>query len=265
MSCQGAVSPKGARKLHDADVVYLYDGSFEGFLSCVFESFARKELPFGVWPQDEPQPSLFAERYVDTDPARAARVYASIPQRLGARAKELVSYGFLSGETDKERALLRFLQFAYAAGPKASWMHGHEAVAPVWALEKGVRGEAHQFAQFLRFSQSGGALGAVIDPRHYVLPLLRGHFCGRYPEETFVIYDRTHRAALVYQDHQAGYLQLEEDFRLPPASEDEQAYQALWKAFYNTIAIRQRQNLKLRRSHCPKRYWGNMLELQGEA
>ena len=26
MSCQGAVSPKGARKLHDADVVYLYDG-----------------------------------------------------------------------------------------------------------------------------------------------------------------------------------------------------------------------------------------------
>ena len=31
MSCQGTVSPKGARKLHDADVVYLYDGSFEGF------------------------------------------------------------------------------------------------------------------------------------------------------------------------------------------------------------------------------------------
>ena len=24
MSCQGTVSPKGARKLHDADVVYLY-------------------------------------------------------------------------------------------------------------------------------------------------------------------------------------------------------------------------------------------------
>ena len=51
MSCQGAVSPKGARKLHDADVVYLYDGSFEGFLCCVYESFAQHELPFAVWTQ----------------------------------------------------------------------------------------------------------------------------------------------------------------------------------------------------------------------
>ena len=54
MSCQGTVSPKGARKLHDADVVYLYDGSFEGFLCCVYESFAQHELPFAVWtPQRE--------------------------------------------------------------------------------------------------------------------------------------------------------------------------------------------------------------------
>ena len=49
MSCQSTVSPKGARKLHDADVVYLYDGSFEGFLCCVYESFAQHELPFAVW------------------------------------------------------------------------------------------------------------------------------------------------------------------------------------------------------------------------
>ena len=52
MSGQSPVSP--ARKLHDADVVYLYDGSFEGFLCCVFESFAQHEIPFAVWtPQRE--------------------------------------------------------------------------------------------------------------------------------------------------------------------------------------------------------------------
>ena len=37
MSGESTVMPP--RKLHDADVVYLYDGSFEGFLCCVFESF----------------------------------------------------------------------------------------------------------------------------------------------------------------------------------------------------------------------------------
>ena len=47
MSDESTVMPP--RKLHDADVVYLYDGSFEGFLCCVFESFAQHEIPFAVW------------------------------------------------------------------------------------------------------------------------------------------------------------------------------------------------------------------------
>ena len=52
MSGESTVMPP--RKLHDADVVYLYDGSFEGFLCCVFESFAQHEIPFAVWtPQRE--------------------------------------------------------------------------------------------------------------------------------------------------------------------------------------------------------------------
>ena len=38
MSGESTVMPP--RKLHDADVVYLYDGSFEGFLCCVFESLS---------------------------------------------------------------------------------------------------------------------------------------------------------------------------------------------------------------------------------
>ena len=33
-------------------VVYLYDGSYEGLLSCVFESFARKENPIEISVQD---------------------------------------------------------------------------------------------------------------------------------------------------------------------------------------------------------------------
>ena len=47
MSGESTVMPP--RKLHDADVVYLYDGTFEGFLCCVFESFAQHEIPFAVW------------------------------------------------------------------------------------------------------------------------------------------------------------------------------------------------------------------------
>ncbi len=35
--------------MHDAaDVIYLYDGSFEGLLCCVFESVYGRELPIDI-------------------------------------------------------------------------------------------------------------------------------------------------------------------------------------------------------------------------
>ena len=97
MSCQGAVSPRGARKLHDADVVYLYDGSFEGFLCCVYESFAQHELPFAVWTPQQETATLYPVKEIATDPAVARRVFASFGKKLGAETEYLVSRDFLSG------------------------------------------------------------------------------------------------------------------------------------------------------------------------
>ena len=37
------------------DVAYRYDGSFAGFLCCVFESYARHEIPSEVCPPEEGQ------------------------------------------------------------------------------------------------------------------------------------------------------------------------------------------------------------------
>ena len=30
---------------HVTDTVYRYDGTFQGFLCCIFESYSRKEIP----------------------------------------------------------------------------------------------------------------------------------------------------------------------------------------------------------------------------
>ena len=47
---------------HVTDTAYRYDGSFQGFLCCVFESFARHELPAAIHPPEEGQTSLFGAR-----------------------------------------------------------------------------------------------------------------------------------------------------------------------------------------------------------
>ena len=51
-------------------------------------------------------------------------------------------------------------------------------------------------------------LGAVIHPKNYILPLLRPHFCGRFPEEDFMIYDAVHQAVLLHEGHKTQLLEL---------------------------------------------------------
>ena len=57
---------------HVTDVAYCYDGSFAGFLCCVFESYARREIPAEVCPPEEGQLNFFGARDIPTDPQRAA-------------------------------------------------------------------------------------------------------------------------------------------------------------------------------------------------
>lgn len=244
-----------------ADLVYLYDGSLPGFYCCVFASVYDKQLPAAITPAGQAQPSLYQQRLIQTEPDKAARVERSIPEKLGGRGQELVQTCFLCNLEDKEMALLRFLLLGYKVGRNAPVMLGHPDVAPLLKAEKHMGGEAHLLKGFIRFSDYGGVLAATISPKNFVLPFLVSHFCLRYPNEHFMIFDKVHKAALVHENGQSRIIPLE-GIEFPEADETEEAYRALWKHFYNTVAIEARTNHKCRRTHMPKRYWENMLEVQ---
>ena len=108
MSGEGAVNVQvqKARRLHDADVVYLYDSSFEGFLCCVFESFAQHEIPFAVWTPQRETSTLYPVKDIPTDHAKAQRVFASFGRKLGPETEYLVSRDFLSGRERITQALI---------------------------------------------------------------------------------------------------------------------------------------------------------------
>ena len=262
MSGESTVRP--ARKLHDANIIYLYDGSFEGFLCCVFESFLQHELPFAVWTPQQETSALYPIKEIITDSVKAQRVFASLSRKLGSETEYLVSRDFLSGQEDKELLLLRFLHLAFALGSGTVKRMGHPDVAPLYKMQKSLDWEVDKFQGFIRFEEHEGMLGAVIHPKNYILPLIRGHFCARFPEENFMIYDASHQAVLLYQDHHAQLLELAAPLELPPPSEREQQFQALWTQFYKTLEVQARHNERGRMSHCPKRFWADMVEMRGE-
>lgn len=243
------------------DSMYVYDGSMAGFLCCVYESVYKKQMPSAIVAEAIVQPSLLPQIYIETDIQKAERVQKSIPSKISKRALELVETVFLTCLEEKELSLLHFLLLGYELGAKTPNMLGHPTVSPLFKAEKHLHGEAHLLTGFIRFSDYDGVLAATITPKNFVLPFLVKHFVGRYSGESFMIFDQTHKAALLYQNKKTRIVQMDH-IEFPQVSPTEEKYRTLWKQFYNTIAIEARTNPKCRMTHMPKRYWENMLEVQ---
>ena len=244
-------------------VSYQYDGSFAGFLTCVFESYVNHEEPVEFRLPDDPCCSLYPLRAVASDRDHARRVYRSLSAKFGGAGQKLVARGFLTCLPRREMALYRLIQKLLEEGPAFLHNLSDETLNPVFQAVRHLNGEAHLLRGFVRFSDYDGVLASEIEPKNRVLPLLRGHFCSRFQNEDFLIYDRTHREVLLSQ-HGKSVIRPLDALTLAAPDETEAAYRRLWKQFYDTVAIRERYNPRLRRTHMPKRYWSTMTEFQGE-
>jgi len=245
-----------------ADVVYVYDGSFPGFLCCVHESVYASELPFDIFSDDNDAPlSMMDVKYIATDDNKAQRVHASIPAKISKRAAELTRTVFLSCMKQKELRLLEFLLRAYREGGAVINNFGDAIISPLLKAERHLLGEAHLLKGFVRFADVSGGLVASITPKSYVLPFIAEHFTSKFRDEDFMIFDKTNRAALVHQNRKSEIIRID-SIEFPEVSEREAQYQSLWKRFYDTVAIEGRENPRCRMTHMPKRYWENMLEVR---
>jgi len=240
-------------------IAYLYDGSFEGLLCCVHESYYLKELPFMIFDYEQPQETLFPVKEIKTDHAKAEKVENSIAESISKEALRLVHTCYFSCMENREVTILNFLRMGYKIGSKVTSMLSHDTVRAITKAAQNVLSESHFYREFLRFSEYNGALVAIIEPKNFVLPITSPHFCDRLPDEKFLIYDKNHKYAFVYENYRRMLIPLEH-IELPEAGEEEEKYRVLWKQFYNTIAIESRINPKRRMGNMPKRYWSQLTE-----
>lgn len=245
---------------HPSDEVYLYDGSFEGLLCCIHQSVYSKKIPAAIYTHENALPTLFEQVEIYTDDEKAAKVYGSLSGKISPRAKNLMETVYHTVLEDKELHMLHFALMGYRTGRDTAYMLGHPTVAPLIKAERHLLREAHLFTGFVRFTDYDGALVSVIHPKNFVLPYIAAHFVARFNNENFLIFDEVHKAALVYYNKQYEIVEME-SLQLDELTEKEKLYREMWKIFYDTIAIKERINPKLRMGHMPKRYWLDMPEM----
>ena len=141
-----------------SQVSYHYDGSFAGFLCCVFAAYLHKEAPACFLGPEDGRFSLWPEREIATEQARAKRVYQSLDKKIGVQGRQLVVNGFLTCLPEKELALWEFLRLGYERGPGVVRDLTDDRVNRLTRAVQHLTGEAHLLKGFTRFSEQDGPL-----------------------------------------------------------------------------------------------------------
>jgi len=240
---------------------YLYDGTFEGVLTCIHHHYYTDKAA-GIFEKTSYQANLLTGYVeIETDVEKATVVYEAIQKKISSYDLRRIYRVFLSNDPEKEMKILRYVVLGFKLGGGISMLHGNPVVFDVQFLEKKVYVEKERMLQFVRFSVTAdGVLYSEIEPDNDVLELLHTHFCDRFKNSPFVIHDtKRHKALVAYQKN--WYITDFNEEAVPETDIDEINYRKLWKKYFEKIAIKERINPECQKRFMPQRYWKHLTEM----
>jgi len=249
--------------------VVIYDGSFEGLLTAIFEVYEYKIQDAKICKEQEAIGSLFGQtRIVSSDKQKADRVMKKLKEKISINAIHQFYKTFLSEQRDIENVLLRYTQYVIATKKPVENNFSHPDVLMLQQISRKVHREKHRMEAFVRFQLTkDGLYYSLIQPDFNVLPLISKHFKDRYADQRWLIFDTVRKYGLYYDLNDVSEVQLNFDINqndkgqlLSIQDEKEELYQKLWQQYFSSVNIAARKNMKLHIMHMPKRYWKNLIE-----
>lgn len=261
-------------------IIYVCEDSLTGIFSGIYEVWKRKMTAeeAGLEVGDSFERRLFCEYiFCKAEERKALAVIRMIQKNLGADVYEKISYALLSADRRKAEMVFRAMLEAKKLSRKDRLMEhlGNEAVRAVFGMYRQVANEAHHYKGFVRFRElKNKTLFAKIEPKHAVLPCIAEHFADRFPQENWIIYDKTHEVFLIHEKGKRYYF-LQQYMCMKGDSgsaqkiaggfsEEEMDYEALWKEFVQSISVAERENRALQNQNLPLRFRTNLVEFSKE-
>jgi probable DNA metabolism protein len=234
--------------------IFLYDGSFAGLLTVLALVVPQRLLPETISTVLSPQQELFGvTTTVATDEAVAESFHAELTRLLTPRSLKLIYRTFLADHPEKELIICRFCLLAWQEGKRTGALLAHPDVAPLWKLAQQVGREAHRLLGFVRFQEvSGGFYYAPIAAEHRILTLIAPHFAARFRDQQWVIYDQRHEEGIIHDSLRHRWLLLPMAAHAEPdRTPAEEEFQRLWREYFATLTISERENRKLQQGKVP--------------
>lgn len=243
-------------------IAYIYDGTFEGILTCIYESYYTNEEICTICTYSHCNESLLYKIIeVKTDIIKSNKVVAAIKNKLGYERLINIYYAYLSEEVDAPYIIYKYIKYAFKVGNTVD-MRADVAVLNLLKIRQRVSLEAHRFLGFVRFQcLANGVLYSSIEPDCNILTIISSHFKNRYIDEAFIIHDTKRDFACLKNNNNLTYITLSKNYKEYFAKNNtNKFYEDLWISYYKSTTIKERKNLKLMKSYMPKRYFKNLTE-----
>jgi probable DNA metabolism protein len=252
--------------------IFVYDTSFEGFLTVVFESYRLKIVPDKIVEEGAVLP-LFSENtlHISADEQKAQRVWKGLKKKLSSSACYMISVVFLADDPEIPMLLFRYICKAIDSPKSIETNFGDSDVLEAAKWYKKTGREAERMKQFVRFQKTEDDIYfAPVAPLHNVLPLVIEHFADRFSDQKWIVYDTRRKYGFFYDlktTVEVTFDHLNINPRLgkideTAMAEDEDLFQKMWKSYYKSMTIKERINPKLHRQNMPRRFWRYLTEKQ---
>ena len=223
--------------------VFVYDKTFEGLLTAVFDAYSRRSFPDLLLAEGEPFPLFYDEAVtICTDDAKVDRVWKGLQKKLSATALSVITVTWLSELPEVDVLLFRYIRKAIDAPRTIELNFGDPDVLEVSKIWK----------------KADGTFFAAVKPIYNVLPLTLPHLKDRFADQCWLLYDLKREYGYYYDLKEATEVRFEEkEAHLLSGLLSEELMDA---DYFKSIAIKERLNPKLHRQHMPARFWKYMPE-----
>ncbi len=245
-------------------ISYVYDGTFEGLLTLVFNVYEQKQIPEQILQQKHESEILFpASHKINTDEQKAERVWKGLQKKLSPKALQKIYRVFLSESEGVEMLIFNYIKLVFDTSYSIEYNYREECVLGLNQVNRKVSHEACKIVEFVRFQKTKDNLYfSAINPEYNVIPLIVKHFENRYADQQWVIYDTKRNYGIYYDLEKVSEvvfenisINLQSGKVIKEVQDDNEAlYQLLWKNYFKSINIVERKNSKLQLRLMPQKY-----------
>jgi len=231
-------------------MVAVYDGSFESFLSLVHDVYYKK-ITLHAIKKEQTSLSLLDEVYeLIYDETKSQAVFEALQKKFSQENFERILHIFMCDSQDFEMDLLSYIIMGFKSQKELANIN-IPSIFRLHTMQKELFHVYHKMSGFLRFEElEEGTLYAKLQTKYNVLYFLGLHFSKRLNNQNYIIHDIQRELAFVHTKEFVGVQKVAE-FSLPKLSENEEKFQKLWKTFFESVAIKSRENAKLQRQTVP--------------